>query len=58
MKIFISTLKKNDKFSFNNKSFTVKQKFSDWKKNGEPYLLTICGEIFYFEYLEVELINK
>jgi hypothetical protein len=50
----IKNLKKGDYFIFNDKIYRVKQKFSDWKKNNSPYLLTTCGEIFYNDDLEVE----
>ena len=46
MRTTIDNLKKNCKFEFNDIEYVVKQKFSDWKKDGDPYLLTICGEIF------------
>lgn len=55
-KVFIKDLKKGDKFRFNDSIFTVRQKFSDWKKDNEPYLVTVCGQIFYFDELEVELL--
>ena len=56
MKVFIKTLKKGSQFKFNNTIYTVKQKFSDWKKNDEPYLTTFCGQVFWFDELEVELV--
>jgi hypothetical protein len=49
----IDKLKKGDKFKFNNSVYIVKQKFSDWKKNDEPYLVTQCGQVFWFGELEV-----
>lgn len=52
----IKDLKKNDYFKFNHKIYKVKQKYSDWKKYDEPYLLTYCGEVFYHDELEVEKI--
>lgn len=61
MKTYITTtikqLKKKDSFKFNDKFYSVKQKWSNWKKNDEPYLLTECGEIFYYENLEIIKIN-
>lgn len=57
MKTIISKLKKGQKFKFNNNIFTVKQKFSDWKNNEEPYLKTECNVIFKHDELEVELIK-
>jgi hypothetical protein len=56
--IQIKELKKGNKFWFNNTLYTVKQKHSDWKKDGEPYLLTTCGQIFYFGELEIEQLIK
>jgi len=56
MKVFIKTLKKGSQFKFNDTIYTVKQKFSDWKKNDEPYLTTVCGQVFWFNELEVELV--
>lgn len=53
MRKFIQDLKKGDKFIFNDKIYTIKQKFSDWKKNTEPYLVTTCGEVFMYGELEV-----
>lgn len=53
----IKDLKKNEKFRFNDTVYTVKQKFADWKKNGEPYLVTLCGVKFEFEELIVESVN-
>lgn len=52
----IKDLKKNNVFRFNDKEYKVKQKFSDWKKNGEPYLMTYCGQVFWFDELEVRLL--
>lgn len=57
-KVFIQDLKKRDQFKFNDKVYIVKQKFSDWKKNDEPYLTTICGQVFWFNELEVELYKQ
>jgi hypothetical protein len=54
MKKQIKDLKKGEKFKFNNNIYTVKQKYSDWKKNDEPYLTTLCGLKFEFDELEVE----
>lgn len=54
MKENIKNLKKGDSFKFNNTTYTVKQKYSDWKKDGEPYLKVSNGEIFWFGELEVE----
>lgn len=56
MKTIIKNLKKGDKFRFNNITYTVKQKFSDWKKDDEPYLKTQSGDVFWFDELEVELV--
>jgi hypothetical protein len=53
----ISELKKGDKFIFNNKEYTVKQRFSDWRKNDEPYMITKCGQIFWHDELEVDKIE-
>lgn len=53
----IKDLKKNEKFRFNDTVYIVKQKFADWKKNGEPYLVTSCGEKFWYEELIVEPVN-
>lgn len=58
MKVFIKTLKKGNQFKFNDTIYTVKQKFADWKKNGEPYLVTVSGEVFWHDELEVELIKS
>lgn len=55
-KVFIKDLKKGNKFEFSGEFFEVKQKLSDWKKDGEPYLLTKCGQIFWFDELEVTLL--
>lgn len=57
MKTFIKTLKKGDKFKFNDRTYIVKQKYSDWKKDGEQYMVTVCGQVFWFDELEVELIK-
>lgn len=56
-KVFIKDLKKGNRFRFNDTIYTVKQKFADRKRNNEPYLITECGEIFWFDELEVELIS-
>ena len=53
----IKDLKKGDKFTFCNDTYLVKQKFSKWKRSDEPYLVASCGQIFYNEDLEVQLIN-
>jgi len=58
MKTFIKDLKKGSQFKFNETLYTVRQKFSDWQENDEPYLKTICGEIFWYDKLEVELIHE
>ncbi len=55
--IYIKTLKKGDKFKFNETIYTVRQRFSNWKKDGEPYMLTEDGQIFYFDELEVEAVK-
>lgn len=54
----IKDLKKNDKFKFNNTIYAVKQKFSNWKKDDNPYLLSENGDVFYNEELEVEKIKN
>lgn len=51
--MYIKDLKRGDKFRFNDKIYTVKRKFSQLK-NEELYLKTECGEIFYFDELEIE----
>lgn len=56
MKVFIKHLKRGNKFIFNGTVYTVRQKYSDWKKNGESYLITVCGQLFWFDELEVELL--
>jgi len=53
----IKDLKKNDKFKFNGIIYTVKQKFSNWRKNDDPYLLTDSGDTFYNDELEIEKIK-
>lgn len=58
MKAFIKDLKKKDHFKFNYRIYQVKQKFTDWKKNDGPYLVTFCGEVFWFEELEVERVKE
>lgn len=58
MKIFIKDLKKGDMFIFNNITYTVLRKFSDWKKDGNPYLKTLCGEVFWYDELEVEFFDN
>jgi hypothetical protein len=57
-KVFIKTLKKGNQFKFSDTVYTVKQKFADWKKNDEPYLITTCGQVFWFDELEVEIIKS
>jgi hypothetical protein len=52
----IKNLKKSERFKFNNTIYTVKQKYCDWKKNDEPYMVTTCGVKFEFDELEVELV--
>lgn len=54
MKKRIKDLKKGEKFLFNDTVYAVKQRFSDWKKNDEPYLTTLCGVKFEWDELEVE----
>lgn len=49
----ITELKKGERFIFNHITFTVKQKFADWKKDDSPYLKTKCGQEFFNEDLEV-----
>jgi len=51
-------LKKGDNFYFSGKIYTVKQKFSDWRKNDEPFLKTVNGDVFWFDELDVDLIKK
>jgi len=58
MKVFIRQLKKGSIFKFNDTTYIVKQKYSDWKKNDEPYLITNCGHIFWYDELEVELVQN
>jgi hypothetical protein len=57
-KVFIKDLKKGDVFRFNDTDYKVKQKYSEWKRDGEGYLVSICGVVFYFDELEVELVSK
>jgi hypothetical protein len=57
MKTIISKLKKHDRFRFNGIIHVVTQKYSDWRKDNEPYLKTDCRNIFYNGELEVELIK-
>lgn len=57
-KVYIKSLHKGEEFIFNDTVYTVKQKYSDWKKDGEPYLKTTRGEIFYHDELEVEIGNE
>lgn len=57
MKTLIKDLKKGDRFRFNNMIYVVRQKFSDWRKNDEPFLKTECGQVFWHDELEVELIS-
>jgi len=57
MKVLINSLKKGSQFKFNNTVYTVRQKFSDWKKDGEPYLVTRCGQVFGFDELEVDFVS-
>ena len=52
-KVFIKQLKKGSQFKFNDTIYTVKQKFSDWKKDDNPYLMTTCGQVFWHDELEV-----
>jgi len=54
MKMYIKDLKKGENFKFNDIVYKVKRKFSDWKKDDNPYLMTTDGEIFYHDELEVE----
>lgn len=58
MLVQIKSLKKNNRFKFNDTIYTVQRKFSDWKRNDDPYLMTTCGQIFYFDELEVKLIEN
>jgi hypothetical protein len=58
MKVFIKSLKKGSKFKFNDTIYTVKQKFSDWKKDDNPYLMTTCGQVFWYDELEVEAVSQ
>lgn len=58
MEKLIKELKKEDSFEFNQRSYIVKQKLSDWKKDGDPYLLTYCGELFFSPELEVTRNNN
>jgi len=56
METIIRNLKKNNEFKFNDIVYTVKQKFSDWKKDDCPYLMTYCGQVFWHDELEIELL--
>ena len=56
-KVLIKDLKKNDKFIFNYTTYTVRQKFSDWKKDDNPYLKTTDGHLWWFDELEVEAVD-
>ena len=56
MKKQIKDLRKGEKFKFNYTVYTVKQKYADWKKNDEPYLVTLCGVKFEHDELEVEAV--
>jgi len=55
--ILISELKKGNTFKFNDITYTVRQKFADWRRNDEPYLKTECGQIFWSGDLKVKSIN-
>jgi len=57
MKTVIKDLKKGERFRFNNMIHVVRQKFSDWRKNDEPYLKTECGQVFWHGELEVEIVS-
>lgn len=57
MKVFLKSLKKGNQFKFNYTVYTVKQKFRDWKKDDSPYLMTTCGQVFWYDNLEVELLE-
>ena len=57
MKTLIKDLKKGNRFRFNGMIHVVRQKFLDWRKNDEPYLKTECGQVFWNDELEVELIS-
>jgi len=57
MKVFIKYLKKGSQFKFNDTIYTVKLKFSDWKKDDNPYLMTTCGQVFWYDELEVEAVS-
>lgn len=52
---FIKDLKRNQTFQFNDKIYKVRRKFTKYK-NEEPHLLTECGQIFYFDELEITII--
>jgi len=52
--MYIKDLKKGESFKFNDKVYIVRRKFSDWKKDDNPYLITTDGEIFYHDELEIE----
>lgn len=54
MNVMLKDLKKNDKFVFNSITYTVSQRYSEWKKNDDPYLKTTDGQLWYNEELEVE----
>lgn len=53
--VLIQDLKKYQTFYFNDKKYVVKQKYSNWKRDGEEYLKTECGEIFYYGGLVVNV---
>lgn len=59
MKTAISELKKGDVFKFNDETHIVKRKhLGDDKYGKERPLITLLGERFYHEGLEVEKINN
>ena len=55
MKKELKSLKKGDIFIFNDTTFVVAQKYSQWTKSDDPYLKTSDGQLWYNESLEVEL---
>jgi len=58
MIVYIKQLKKGNQFKFNGNTYTVKQKYSNWKKDNEPYLLTSCGQFFFYDEIEVEFVYR
>ena len=57
MKKQLKELKKGELFIFNGFVHVVKQRFADWRRNGEPYLVTLGGIVFDFDELEVTTVD-